>query len=82
MPAAKFSKDITVTSKYILLPTKARIEKPSVAIAWNTPKMNNDLNKPIFKDIKPPAKAPINVANVPKNFTTVPISVFVKPISR
>ena len=25
MPAAKFSKDITVISKYILLPTKARI---------------------------------------------------------
>ena len=82
MPAAKFSRDITVMSKYMLEPIYARIENPRVAIAWNIPNIINDLYKPILNDINPPAKAPTRVAINPKNFTTVPISVFVNPISK
>ena len=81
IPAAKFSKEITVISKYILLPIKASTENPRVAKAWNTPNIINELYRPILNDIKPPKNAPINVANNPKIFTTVPISVFENPIA-
>ena len=60
----------------------AEIANPRVAIAWNKPNIISDLNNPICSEIIPPKNAPINVATKPNIFTTVPISVFVKPISK
>ncbi len=82
MPPLRFSKAITPERAGILWPILARAANHAVDIAWRNPKIQRERVIPRRIMMTPPIRLPAMVAQNPKSFTTVPISVFENPISR
>ena len=82
IPLLKFSKAITADRVGTLWPILARTAKKAVDKAWRKPNTHRLRLIPRRTIMAPPNRAPAIIAQMPKIFTIVPISVFVNPISR
>ena len=81
-PALKFSKATTAAKAGMLCPIYESTANPAVETAWRNPKTQRERLIPYRRIKIPPARDPKMVAQNPKSFTTDPISVFEKLISK
>ena len=81
MPLNRFSLVIANANPGKLWPSRAKITKPISPMACSTPNSHSARYWPSRSINTPPISPPTTVAQKPNNFTMVPISVLLKPIS-